>query len=198
LVNLGNSDISAKFDISVSLVYANGKKQEAKNPVNGLRRGNINAISGSLFTDPISCDPNSPFEIIVKADPDNHIKESNESNNIAKATCGVVKSGSGNGGGDGGGDDKTPPGDDDNTVCYSDSKGAKLEISSVQALALKNDSGELPAKRIIYTLKGLNAERASNIKVTLKEDGKELQTQSISSVYGCKTTGGYFNYICSS
>ncbi len=198
LVNLGNSDISATFNILVSIVYANGEKKEAKNPVSGLRRGNINGISGSLFTEPVSCDPKSPFEITVKADSDNVIKESNESNNVAKVTCGDTGSGSG-GGDDGGGGDKTPPENDDDVICYSDPKGgAKLEISSAQVLSLKNDEGDLPAKRIVYTLKGLNAERASNIKVTLKEGANVLQTQSISSVYGCKTTGGYFNYVCTS
>ncbi|HRZ29679.1 MAG TPA: hypothetical protein P5052_02890 [Candidatus Paceibacterota bacterium] len=59
------------------------------------------------------------------------------------------------------------------------------------------DRSQIELATIIYELQGENAESASNIVTTLiGEDGESLGSESIGSIFGCKSRSGYFNYKC--
>jgi hypothetical protein len=211
VTNQGKINIDKQFYIGLEVADANGQRTKIKKDGKdvqvsfaGLAAGATQSVNLFDSTNPSSgqkCDIQNPFEILAIADVTAVISEANENNNIAKSSCGAVKSSTGGSGGSGGG---TGGGDDEEETgvpCYSDSvNGASIKYGDVSVNVLGQsylDGRTEEIATIKYKLQNEKAETASEIVTKLyNPEGLELGDEGVSYILGCKSSSGYFKYKC--
>ena len=197
--NSGSKDVTTPFYYLLEEIDAAGKvvKSQQSKPEPELKAGLESDWINPFGDKDVICDLKSPFKLRMTIVSSKVIGEKSETNNVGESVCGEVKSNGNAGSGAPGDKTKTPL-----PPCYSDSKGAVLKFTNVSVDTYKEEGADTAVKFIKYTLEGINAEKASNIKVKLMST-TVLETQSIDSILGCNakagfpdSRGGYFVYTC--